>query len=337
MAGNYNGMGRSIENDYSLKYNQKINDKFDFLIFGGYDELEFKGETGRNLDTHYLASQYFIKPQVKYNYKENSYIIIGGDYKDGKSEDKLIPSNKDKKRESYAGYILNKTTVGDWQFTQGYRREKIKYDTEIKEGYGKPILGTKESHNADSFELGVDYLYSDTGSIYLSYVNGFRSPSIQDMGAWKGNIKLQSTENYEFGIKIYKNTYASASVFLINTKDEIYLEKTIDDTFGTNKNFDGEVRRIGTQASLQHYFDKLTLRENITYIQPKVTSGKYDGKEFAGISRWNINLGATYNFTEKLIGNIDMYYLSSAYAQDDFANKLRKRKCLYNCRYKFNL
>lgn len=341
MAGNYNGMGRSIENDYSLKYNQKINDKFDFLIFGGYDELEFKGETGRNLDTHYLASQYFIKPQVKYNYKENSYIIIGGDYKDGKSEDKLIPSNKDKKRESYAGYILNKTTVGDWQFTQGYRREKIKYDTEIKEGYGKPILGTKESHNADSFELGVNYLYSDTGSIYLSYVNGFRSPSIQDMGAWKGNIKLQSTENYEFGIKdMYKNTYASASVFLINTKDEIYLEKTIDDTFGTNKNFDGEVRRIGTQASLQHYFDKLTLRENITYIQPKVTSGKYDGKEFAGISRWNINLGATYNFTEKLIGNIDMYYLSSAYAQDDFANKLGKENAYTtvdtNLTYKFN-
>jgi outer membrane receptor protein involved in Fe transport len=214
----------------------------------GYDELEFKGETGRNLDTHYLASQYFIKPQVKYNYKENSYIIIGGDYKDGKSEDKLIPSNKDKKRESYAGYILNKTTVGDWQFTQGYRREKIKYDTEIKEGYGKPILGTKESHNADSFELGVNYLYSDTGSIYLSYVNGFRSPSIQDMGAWKGNIKLQSTENYEFGIKdMYKNTYASASVFLINTKDEIYLEKTIDDTFGTNKNFDGWIDVFETE------------------------------------------------------------------------------------------
>jgi iron complex outermembrane recepter protein len=137
---------------------------------------------------------------------------------------------------------------------------------------------------------------------------------------------------------MYKNTYASASVFLINTKDEIYLEKTIDDTFGTNKNFDGEVRRIGTQASLQHYFDKLTLRENITYIQPKVTSGKYDGKEFAGISRWNINLGATYNFTEKLIGNIDMYYLSSAYAQDDFANKLGNAYTTVdtNLTYKFN-
>ena len=119
------------------------------------------------------------------------------------------------------------------------------------------------------------------------------------------------------------------------------LEKTIDDIpFGTNKNFDGEVRRIGAQVSLQHYFDKLTLRENITYIQPKVTSGKYDGKEFAGISRWNINLGATYNFTEKFIVNTDMYYSSTAYASDDFANKLGKENAYIivdtNLTYKFN-
>ena len=90
-----------------------------------------------------------------------------------------------------------------------------------------------------------------------------------------------------------------------------------------NKNFDGDVRRIGAQASLQHYFDKLTLRENLTYIQPKVTSGKYNGKEFPGVSRWNINLGATYNFTEKLLLNTDMYYSTNLMHQI-FANKFGK-------------
>ena len=103
---------------------------------------------------------------------------------------------------------------------------------------------------------------------------------------------------------------------------------------------DGDVRRIGAQASLQHYFDKLTLRENITYIQPKVTSGKYDGKEFAGVSRWNINLGATYNFTEKLLLNTDMYYSNKSYASDDFANKFGKENSYVtfdtNIKYKVN-
>ncbi len=90
-------------------------------------------------------------------------------------------------------------------------------------------------------------------------------------------------------------------------------------------NFDGKVRRIGGQVSLQHYFEKLTLRENISYIQPKVTSGEYDGKEFAGVPRWNINVGTTYNFTDNLLGNLDMYYSGKVYAADDFTNQLGKR------------
>ena len=110
MAGDYNGICDSTEDSYTLKYNKKINDKFDFLVYGGYEELEFKGDN-QGWINKYLASQYFIKPQVKYSYGDNSYIIVGGDYRDGKSEDKKTPSNKDKTRESYAGYILNKTTI----------------------------------------------------------------------------------------------------------------------------------------------------------------------------------------------------------------------------------
>ena len=342
MPGDYNGVVENKEESYSLKYNQKINDKVDLLVYGGYGEIKSEGPYANT-----LASQYFIKPQVKYSYGDNSYIIVGGDYKDGKLEDKKDPSARDKKRESYAGYILNKTTVGDWQFTQGYRREKIKYDSDIftsaptvDNPYNTEKIGEAKDHTADSIELGVNYLYSNTGSIYFSFVDGYRSPSINDMGLWKGDIKLQSSRNYELGIKdMYKNTYVSASVFLIDTKDEIYYDKT-DANNSINKNFDGEVRRIGAQASLQHYFDKLTLRENITYIQPKVTSGIYDGNEFAGVPRWNINLGATYKFTEKLTGNTDLYYQSSAYAQDDFDNYFSKENDFItvdaNLNYKVN-
>ena len=43
----------------------------------------------------------------------------------------------------------------------------------------------------------------------------------------------------------------------------------------------------------------LTLRERVSYIVPKVTSGTYDGKEFAGVSRWTVNAGATYKFAKR--------------------------------------
>ena len=337
MAGDYNGICDSTEDSYTLKYNQKINDKFDFLVYGGYEELEFKGDN-QGWINKYLASQYFIKPQVKYSYGDNSYIIVGGDYRDGKSEDKKTPSNKDKTRESYAGYILNKTTVGDWQFTQGYRREKIEFDD-------GSIQKKENKNNANSYELGINYLYSDTGSVYLSYVNGFRSPSIQDMGAWKGDYKLQETETYELGIKdMYKNTYISASVFLMNTKDEIYYDSTVipdnGSWNGANKNFNGKVERKGAQLSLNHYFDKLTLREGVSFIESEIKDGVNKNNEFPGVPKWTVNLGATYNFTEKLIGNIDMYYQSAAYGSSDFENKDGKNNEYTtvdtNLTYKFN-
>ena len=337
MAGAYNGICDSTEDSYTLKYNQKINDKVDLLVYGGYEELEFKGDN-QGWINKYLASQYFIKPQIKYNYGENSYIIVGGDYRDGKSEDKLNTSAKDKTRESYAGYILNKTTVGDWQFTQGYRREKI----ELDDG---SVPKKENKNNANSYELGVNYLYSDTGSVYLSYVNGFRSPSIQDMGLWFGDYKLQETETYEFGLKdMYKNTYISASVFLMNTKDEVYFDKEekIPESFiqGANKNFDGKVERKGAQLSLNHYFDKLTLREGVSFIESEIKDGVNKNNEFPGVPKWTVNLGATYNFTEKLIGNIDMYYQSAAYGNSDFANKDGKNNEYTtvdtNLTYKFN-
>ena len=334
MAGAYNGICDSTEDSYTLKYNQKINDKVDLLVYGGYEELEFKGDN-QGWINKYLASQYFIKPQIKYNYGDNSYIILGGDYKDGKSEDKLNTSAKDKTRESYAGYILNKTTVGDWQFTQGYRREKIKYDS------GDVNFDKKNENNANSYELGVNYLYSDTGSVYLSYVNGYRSPSLQDMGVnspyWGGDFKIQKTETYELGIKdIYKNTYISSSIFFMTTKNEIFY----DDVAKVNKNFDGKVERKGAQLSLNHYFDKLILREGISFIESEIKDGVNKNNEFPEVPKWTVNLGATYNFTEKLIGNIDMYYQSAAYGSSDFANENGKNNEYTtvdtNLTYKFN-
>ena len=119
------------------------------------------------------------------------------------------------------------------------------------------------------------------------------------------------------------NTVISTSVFYIDSDNEIYYDKT-DANTSTNRNFDGTVRRIGAQLSLIHYFDKLTLRENISYVEPKVTSGIYDGNEFAGVAKWQGNIGATYNITNNLLINGDVYYVGKSYAEDDFDNYFGK-------------
>ena len=322
--GTSGGIVKDKTDSYLLTYNQKLTENISVLIYGGYSENEGEYNSISSYGP-YLSKdriiQYYSKAQMKQTYGENSYVILGVDYKDGKIEDRKDSSTPDKTKESYAGYILNKTTFGDLQLTQGFRREINKLDS-----------GTamdKDKFENNSFELAANYLYSNTGSVYLNFAQGFRIPTINDMNLWLGNYDVQKTTTYELGIKDMKgNTNISASVFLIDTDKEIYYnpEGRIPGAAwpGANKNFDGTVRRIGTQLSLQHYFDKLTLRENISYIQPKVTSGEHDGKEFAGVSRWQLNAGVTYNFTEKLLGNIDMYYLGKAYGEDDFSNNYGK-------------
>lgn len=320
-------------NNYMMTYNKKIGENLSFLIYGGYDtkKLSPKATWG---DSRTDIKQYYIKPQLKYNYGKESYLILGGDYK--KSEVERFTYKTKLEKESFAGYLINKTTIGKLQLSQGYRRSNDKYND--KSAMSKGDLDKKFDN--DSFELAANYLYSETGSVYFSFTQGFRTPNADDLGYWYGDIDVQETKAYELGIKdMYKNTFISSSIFLIDTDKEIYYEK-VSGYGGKNRNFDGKVRRIGGQISLQHYFDKLTLRENISYIQPKITSGIHDGKEFAGVARWQGNIGMSYNILSNMIFNIDGYYFGKAYNSDDFSNKLGKNDDYItvdsNIRYKFN-
>lgn len=139
--------------------------------------------------------------------------------------------------------------------------------------------------------------------------------------------KLQKNNVFEIGLRDYfKNTSINTSLFYTVSKNEIYFDLINGASFFDLKikNLDGKLKRIGGQLSLKHDFDKLTLKENISYIKTKVKSGKYYEKEFPGVPNWTVNLGSTYKFTDNLVLNIDGYYQSSEYAEDDIENRFGK-------------
>lgn len=192
-----------------MTYNKKLSDKLSFLIYREYTENDYRYKatycpSGSKSNKKNLITQYYVKPQLKYTYGKDSYVIFGGDYKNGKVEDKTL-GNPDKEKESYGGYILNKTTVGQFQFTHGYRKERSEFD--YFDSF-QPDIKIKKKFSSDAYELAAKYLYSDTGSIYLSFTQGFRTPNTDDLGTWYGDIDVQETRAYELGIKdMYKNTY----------------------------------------------------------------------------------------------------------------------------------
>lgn len=314
-AGSYGGHYRYINDIFNLSYSQKITSNLDFLIYGGYYEQKNDYYSPYNNKVR----EFFVKPQVKYTYSKDSYLILGGDYKKGK--DNKTEWFSETRRDSYAGYLMNKTTVDKLQFTQGFRHEKV----ELKKRENNYSLDKDYSGN-NTYDLGINYLYSDTGNIYVNISTSTRVPTISELGAWYGNIKTQENKTYEIGLRdSISNTSIGISAFVVDSKNEIYYDKIFDPTsYGFNRNFDGKVRRKGVQLSLSHYFEKLTLRENLSYIEPKVRDGMYSGKEFAGVPRWQANLGGTYNFTENFLINVDMYYMGKSYAQDDFDNYFGK-------------
>lgn len=318
-AGDYNGRLKSKIDNFSLALDKKFNEDIGFAFSSGYTKAKNKYDR----DSETKIKEFFIKPELKYNYAKDSYAIVGLDYKDGKTQNitEKLPKNK---RESFAMFLTNKFTYGDFQFTQGYRTEKVKYSY--------PSLGkivNKEFKNNNTFELGFNYLYSPTGNMYLNYTRALRTPSITEVNLWLGDIKTQKNDIFEIGLREYfSNTDINVSAFYITSKDEIYYHKKGwlpgASYPGANKNFDGKVRRTGAQLSLNHNFGKFNIREKISYLDAKVTSGIYKGKEFAGVAKWTFNLGVTYNITDNFYVNADLYHKSSFYAEDDFDNEFSK-------------
>ena len=328
---------------WNLSYNKRLKNNIDFLFNGGY-------HYGKNENQNFKIQEYFVTPQIKYTYGNKSYFIIGGDIRNGKREFKntILLNGKnapDDIRKSKAIYIMNKYSIGNWEFSQGYRREKVNYDYTSKVfGHVWNLLATNpvssSSSNNNSLELGINYLYSNTGNIYFNYTNSMRTPSIVDMEAWTGDVKTKKEKIYEIGLRDYiYNTLLTSSVFLMDSQNEVYYDKT--ELFKVKtKNFDGKIRRVGAQLALIHYFDKLTLRENISFINPKIKSGEYKGKMFPTVPNLIVNMGATYHFTEQFNINTDLYYQSKAYADDDFNNNFEKENSYatlnINFSYKFN-
>lgn len=127
---------------------------------------------------------------------------------------------------------MNKYSIGNWEFSQGYRREKVNYDY-ISKIFGPVwnLLATNpvssSSSNNNSLELGINYLYSNTGNIYFNYTNSMRTPSIVDMEAWTGDVKTKKEKIYEIGLRDYiYNTLLTSSVFLMDSQNEVYYDKT---------------------------------------------------------------------------------------------------------------
>ncbi|MGL5903574.1 MAG: TonB-dependent receptor plug domain-containing protein, partial [Cetobacterium sp.] len=201
-------------NEFAMNYDKTINSKVSLNLNMSYQENKNDVHTKEvsyfglpNLSSSH--SQYYadnigtftdekfkINPSVKYEYGNDSYLILGYDYKLQKSSrdfenfmEMYKVYNLDSEKESHGVYAFNKTSVDKLQFLQGARREWTSFDTtktthyyhQVVPGFYPPsnlkVEEIKKSMRNDSYEFAINYLYSDTGNIYTRFEQSFRTPA----------------------------------------------------------------------------------------------------------------------------------------------------------------
>lgn len=352
---NYNkNLNSSLEFNLNGSYQKNTNDmktkEATYANFGSMTSpFDYRNYYADNIGT-FTDEKLKINPSLKYNYMKNSYFILGYDYKEQKSKrdfdnfmDMYKVYNLSSKKESNGVYVFNKTSINKFEFLQGYRREETKYDTTKNSHYYhrvKPIflnggyvdtglktdLIKKSMHN-DSYELAINYLYSDTGNIYTRFEESFRTPApteFQDkneIGYVLNDLKPETNQTLEIGIKDYfLGSFVSLNGFIGKTKNEIYYNEISHGKEWFYGNLD-KTERKGVELGFEQTFGKFVFFENLAYIDAKIKedskNSNLEGNQVPYTPKVNANLGTLINFTDNFNSVLsfnykDKYYLDKA-------------------------
>lgn len=309
------------------------------MIYGNYYENK-KWLFNKSKNSFYRDGdevRKYVKAQIKHTYLPESYFIAGIDI----LQDEVKPydtsakwngslgryvKSGDSTKDGFGIFALNKYSTGKFQFTQGIRYDYADYDFYWRNASlnASDKRGTRDNakYNDYSFELSANYLYSETGSTYLTYTRSFRTPTAGEIYYTRNSERLdpQLQDTIELGVKdFFANTYVSASTFYKMTHDEIY--STIPPEFTGMVNYNiGNSERIGAEVYAEHYIGDLTLKSSVTYLHHKVISGKYSGSKIPSVPNWKLTFGAGYDFNSNFSVGADAIYAGNTYDLDDIAN-----------------
>lgn len=309
----------------------------------------------------FTEEKFKINPSLKYNYGNNSYLILGYDYKLQKSQrdfdnflDMYKVYNLDSEKESHGAYVFNKTTVGQFEFMQGLRREWTSFDTTKNTHYYHKVMPSgiiqmyptgyvdgglkqskiKKSMINDSYEAAVNYIYSDTGNIYVRAEQSFRTPApteFQNKSTGTGytinDLDAETNQTFEIGMKDYLfGSVIQLNAFIGRTKGEIYYDEISHGNDWAYYNLD-ETQRKGIELNLSQDYGKLFFFEGVSYIDAEITENGQDtsieGNQVPYTSKLNANIGAGVRWTDKLNSILTFNYKDGYYL--DRANKYKAR------------
>ena len=220
------------------------------------------------------------------------------------------------------GFFLNDsvTLVPDRLFWDaGYRFTRVSFDFD-----SIPRSRTFPIHSA---QTGLTFRYKPDSKVFLSQDRSFRNMLLT--GELTNNVILppQTSWQTQAGIlhSFHKKFSAGLTGFRIDTTNEIFYDpRAIGGAFlGANTNYP-KTRRTGFETSLQ--FDPLKtlhLFANYRLIDPRLSTGRYNGKQIPMVARNSAQAGVRWNPLKGWEWDTRLRWIHHQYAISDWNNQIR--------------
>ena len=200
------------------------------------------------------------------------------------------------------------------------------------------------SSNALSPKFGINYKYSNLGSVYFNYTRSFKSPTVNQLTDlnrlnfvifipyWGGvspivydvspfnntELKPQFSNNFEIGLIQFfdilgniKNRF-SVTTYYSTVKDEI----DFDLKSYRYQNLLSTIHK-GIEMDLVTSINKLNTYLNFTFNSVKFAKGEYNNNYLKGIPTYFGNIGLSYMFTQNLQIGVGANYNGRTYLDDE--------------------
>ena len=128
---------------------------------------------------------------------------------------------------------------------------------------------------------------------------------------FKGILRPQTAITYEFGgtLKLSTHSDLSATLFQINSKDEIRYCVSASCNYGNNVN-SPDIRRNGITFGMRHQpLPKVLVQPSITYQVSEYTAGEFSGKEIPIAPKLLASVHASYHVARDIRHRLSVNYV----------------------------
>lgn len=333
--------GTFVKDDYIISYNGKLENGMEtnaLFYKTKIDKESFYFSRGEWSSMKSSDEKKGIETKIKVPYGDNNSTVFGIDYQKNNADGRF-EVNKD----TVAGFVLNNNKYNNFEFTQGIRYEKSEYS----------LNGLKaDDINNVAYELSANYLYSDTGKMYIRYDRGFFSPNpsyridylpVDDPNSTEtiqtpNKVKSETSNGVEIGMSDYIGiSTIDVSAFYTITEDELAVQWLGEGHGGARKYINrNETTRYGIGINLSQNIGKFELSQSYQYLNAKISEGINDGNKISDVPEHKLVLDAKYNFTDRFNIIAELIYKGSIYIDDKNTEKNGSHS-VSNLRFNYNV